>query len=53
MAGGIRLDLGHDSVAWEPCYIGKDCDIGSNVSIGCLAHVGRNVVLGDRTRIQG
>lgn len=53
MAGGIRLDLGSDSVAWEPCYIGRDCEIGARVSIGCLAHVGRNAVLGGGTRIQG
>jgi UDP-2-acetamido-3-amino-2,3-dideoxy-glucuronate N-acetyltransferase len=53
MAGGIRLDLGQDSVAWEPCYIGQDCQIGADVSVGCLAHVGRNVVLGDGTRVQG
>ena len=53
MAGGERTDLPNGSVAWAPCYIGKDCQIGSNVSIGCLAHVGRNVALGDGTRIQG
>ena len=53
MAGGERIDLPDGSVAWAPCYIGKDCQIGSNVSIGCLAHVGRNVTLGDGTRIQG
>ena len=53
MAGGERIDLPNGSVAWNPCYIGKDCQIGSNVSIGCLAHVGRNVTLGDGTRIQG
>ena len=53
MVGGERIDLPHDSVAWAPCYIGKDCQIGSGVSIGCLAHVGRDVVLGDGVRIQG
>ena len=53
MVGGERSDLPHDSVAWAPCYIGKDCQIGSGVSIGCLAHVGRDVVLGDGVRIQG
>ncbi len=53
MAGGERIDLPDGSVAWAPCYIGKDCQIGSDVSIGCLAHVGRNVTLGDGTRIQG
>ena len=46
MDGGERIDLPNGSVAWAPCYIGKDCQIGSNVSIGCLAHVGRNVTLG-------
>ena len=51
MVGGERIDLPHDSVAWAPCYIGKDCQIGSGVSIGCLAHVGRDVVLGDEFRI--
>tara|TARA_B100001113_G_C20991718_1_gene570823 strand:- start:197 stop:658 length:462 start_codon:yes stop_codon:yes gene_type:complete len=53
MLGGGRINLPHDSVAWAPCYIGKDCQIGSGVSIGCLAHVGRDVVLGDGVRIQG
>jgi acetyltransferase-like isoleucine patch superfamily enzyme len=53
MVGGERIDLPNGSVAWAPCYIGKECQIGSNVSIGCLAHVGRNVTLGAGTRIQG
>ena len=53
MAGGERIDLPNGSVAWAPCYIGKDCEIGANVSIGCLAHIGRNVVIEDGTRIQG
>ena len=53
MVGGERIDLPPDSVARAPCYIGKDCQIGSGVSIGCLAHVGRDVVLGDGVRIQG
>jgi len=53
MVGGERIELSNGSVAWAPCYIGKDCDIGTDVSIGCLAHVGRDVVLGDGVRIQG
>jgi acetyltransferase-like isoleucine patch superfamily enzyme len=53
MTAGERIDLPNDSVAWAPCYIGEKCQIGSNVSIGCLAHVGRKVTLGDGTKIQG
>ena len=53
MVGGERINLGDGSVAWAPCYIGKDCEIGSDVSIGCLAHVGRDCVIGDGCRIQG
>ena len=53
MTGGERIDLPNGSIAWAPCYIGKECQIGANVSISCLAHIGKNVVIGDGTRIQG
>ena len=53
MAGGERIDLPNGSVAWAPCYIGIDCKIRADVSIGCLSHIGRDVVLGDGVRIQG
>jgi len=53
MVGGDRIDLGDGSVAWAPCYIGEGAKIGSDVSIGCLAHVGRDTVIADGCRIQG
>lgn len=53
MVGGDRINLGDGSVAWAPCYIGEGAEIGADVSIGCLAHVGRNTVIADGCRIQG
>ena len=50
---GIRIDLSDDSVAWQPCHIGKGAIIGSKCSIGALAHIGSEAVLGDRVRVQG
>lgn len=50
---GKRLDLANQSVAWLPCHIGEGAIIGSNCVVGCLAHIGRNVALGDGTRVQG
>ena len=48
-----RMELSGDSVAWDPCYIGEGANIGLRVSIGCLAHIGRDVTIGTGTRIQG
>jgi UDP-2-acetamido-3-amino-2,3-dideoxy-glucuronate N-acetyltransferase len=53
MVGGERIDLDHGSVAWGPCYIGEGAKIGADVSIGCLAHVGRDTLIADGCRIQG
>ena len=49
----VRIDLANNSVAWSPCTIGVNLTIGSNSSIGSLAHICRNVVIGDECRIQG
>tara|TARA_B100001996_G_scaffold1642_2_gene1519 strand:- start:24 stop:482 length:459 start_codon:yes stop_codon:yes gene_type:complete len=48
-----RIELAEGSVAWGPCYIGEGTKIKSKVSIGCLAHIGRDVQIGANTRIQG
>jgi UDP-2-acetamido-3-amino-2,3-dideoxy-glucuronate N-acetyltransferase len=53
MVSGERIDLDHGSIAWDPCYIGEGAKIGADVSIGCLAHVGRDTVIADGCRIQG
>ena len=50
---GQRLELERGSVAWAPCHIGSEAQIGSNCSIAALVHIGRKVVLGDDCRIQG
>jgi acetyltransferase-like isoleucine patch superfamily enzyme len=38
---------------WNLSYVGKDTQIGDNVSIGSLAHVDYNVRIGTNTRIEG
>ena len=48
-----RIELPNNSVAWGPCKIGTGLTNGYYCSIGALAHVGRNVTLGDKCRIQG
>ena len=53
MTQGDRIELAQGSVAWGPCHIGNGAQIEADVSIGCLAHVGRNVIVGEGTRIQG
>ena len=50
---GQSVDLEGGSVAWLPCHIGKQTQIGGDCSIGSLAHIGRKVSLGDNCRIQG
>lgn len=50
---GKRVDLPNGSVAWWPCHIGSDTEIGDGCSIGALSHVGREVVLGSNCRLQG
>jgi len=50
---GIKMDLGRESVAWAPCYIGEKTVLGRNISVGCLTHIGREVQIQNRTRIQG
>ena len=49
---GRRIDLPQGATAWWPCHIGSD-SIGEGSNIGALAHIGRDVVIGDRCRIQG
>ena len=53
MANKLRRTLPHQSVAWSPCYIGEGRGNGEKCSIGALAHIGRNITLGDGCRIQG
>ena len=48
-----RIELPNSSVAWAPCKIGIGLTNGNNCSIGALAHVGRDVTMGDKCRIQG
>jgi len=48
-----RIELANNSVAWEPCKIGIGLTNGKNCSIGALAHIGRDVTMGDKCRIQG
>ena len=50
---GQRIDLEHGGVAWWPCHIGKNAEIGPECSIGALAHIGQRVVLGRGCKIQG
>jgi len=50
---GQRVDLGRESVAWWPCHIGKDAEIGPECSIGALAHIGQRVQLGRGCKVQG
>lgn len=50
---GVRHDLGNNSVAWGPCHLGSDVQLGEGCSIGALAHVGSEAKLGNRVRIQG
>lgn len=51
--GGERLPLSGTSCAYKPCYIGKQLDVGENVSIGSMCHIGRNVTIGNNSNIQG
>ena len=48
-----RIELPNDSVAWGPCKIGTGLINGTKCSIGALAHIGRDVTMGDSCRIQG
>lgn len=48
-----RIELPNNSVAWAPCKIGLGLINGANCSIGALAHIGRDVTMGDGCRIQG
>tara|TARA_B110001452_G_C15170717_1_gene406931 strand:- start:506 stop:1030 length:525 start_codon:yes stop_codon:yes gene_type:complete len=50
---GQRLVLERGSIAWTPCHIGKDTEIGNNCTIGALVHLGRKVIIGHECRIQG
>ncbi|MGB1984878.1 MAG: acyltransferase [Candidatus Poseidoniaceae archaeon] len=51
--GGERISLSTTSCAYQPCYIGKNLNIGDNVSIGSMCHIGRNVTIGNHANIQG
>ena len=51
--GGERIQLSTTSCAYKPCYIGKNLNIGENVSNGSMCHIGRNVTIGDNSNIQG
>lgn len=48
-----KIDLPKESVAWQPCKLGKDLVIGANCTIGALAHIGSEVIIGDNCKIQG
>ena len=48
--GGERISLSTTSCAYQPCYIGKNLNIGDNVSIGSMCHIGRNVTIGNHSR---
>ena len=46
-----KIDLPKESVAWQPCKLGKDLVIGANCTIA-LAHIGSEVIIGDNCKIQ-
>ena len=41
---GQRIDLEHGGVAWWPCHIGNNTEIGPECSIGALAHIGLSLI---------
>jgi acetyltransferase-like isoleucine patch superfamily enzyme len=49
---GRRIDLPSGATAWWPCHIGSEI-IGAGTNVGALAHIGRDVVIGEDCRIQG
>lgn len=50
---GQRVALPNGAVAWWPCHLGKGSSVGMNTSIGALAHIGQNVIIGMECKIQG
>ncbi|MDP6906679.1 MAG: acyltransferase [Candidatus Thalassarchaeaceae archaeon] len=48
-----QLGLGNGSVAWSPNYIGENVIVGFDCNIGALSHIGNEVILGNRVRVQG
>ena len=48
-----RIELQHGSVAWSPCVLGERLVVGELCSIAALTHIGRDVTMGAKCRIQG
>lgn len=48
-----KIDLEGGSIAWWPCYVGSNCQIGNGGNIAALTHIGGEVIIGDNCRIQG
>ncbi|HIF45857.1 MAG TPA: N-acetyltransferase [Candidatus Poseidoniales archaeon] len=49
---GRKIELPCGAIAWWPCHVATQT-IGVGTVIGALAHIGRDVVIGDNCRIQG
>ena len=49
---GRKVELPHGAIAWQPCMIASE-SIGSGTNIGALSHIGRDVTIGEKCKIQG
>ena len=47
-----KIDLPKESVAWQPCKLGKNLVIGANCTIGALAHIGSEVIIETTARFK-
>mgnify|MGYP001387197414 CR=1 FL=1 len=49
---GRKVELPHGAIAWQPCMIASE-SIGSGTNIGALSHIGRDVTIGEKCKVQG
>ena len=49
---GRRIDLPNGGIAWWPCHVATEA-VGKGSVIGALAHIGRDVIIGNNCKIQG